>query len=331
MKVRSPFKIIIFLFLIALIIFLMAFFPRPCQLHAQEESSKPLTFFGEMYTEAAASVLDPLDNDVFEYSGVTSLKLNAIAGDLQNAKIDVSVIFKLLYGESAKKIDSGLLDNRNDYSQTFITENNGVAMVAEVRKLYLSVFTEYMDISLGRMIINYGRGTIFSPIDLFASVDIVDIDFGRIGTDAARIMIPLGPVSGIDIITTLTPTVNEFTTGARGFGNINGWDFGISAFRDAKNIADDWALDFGFDFKGDLLVGVYGEFLLTIPWENGSALTNNTVCSIMGGIDYSISGLWFFDLEYMINTGSTYYRSATFRGDHNLFASVSHKLNDATM
>ena len=307
-----------------------------CLLYGEEESNKPLTFFGELYTEAAASLHEPfsgkeITSDYFGYNGVTSFELDAIAGDLQNAKIDVSVIFKLLYGDNAKAINSGVTGNTSAYSPIIITNSDGVAMTTEIKKLYLSVFTEYMDIFLGRMIINYGRGTIFSPVDLFATVDIIDIDFGRIGTDAARILIPFSAVSGIDVITTLVPAVDEFTTGARGFGNINGWDLGFSVFRDARNVFDDWALDLGFDFKGDLFVGVYGELLVSIPWESGSALTNNTVCSVMAGIDYSISGLWFFDIEYMVNFGSTNYRSGTFRGDHNLFASVSRKIDDATM
>ena len=328
MKTKCVFSVII--------IFPVLFVVLPiCFLHAEAGSSRPLTLFGEMYTEAAAYVSEPFAEDIsagsFGYSGVTSLRLDAVGGDLQYAKIDVSVIFKLLYGDSAKT-DSVALGSSSDFLfPATIVSSNGTAMTAEVRKLYLSLFTEYMDISLGRMIINYGRGAVFSPVDLFATVDIVDIDFERIGTDAARIMVPFGAVSGIDIITTLTPTVNEFTTGVRGFGNIHGWDFGASVFRDARNVTDDWALDFGFDFKGDLFAGVYGEFLLSIPWESGSALTNNSVCSIMAGVDYSISGAWFFGIEYMINTGSFEHRSGTFRGDHNLFASVSRKLDEATM
>ncbi len=309
-------------------------------LSAQEISdNKPLSFFGEIYTEAAASVSDPftgkdISDSSFGYDGVTSFELDAIGGDLQHAKVEASVIFKLFYGDSTGKINSAIAGSTDSNSQAIvIADSNGAALAAEIKKLYLSVFTQYVDISLGRMIINYGRGAVFSPVDLFATVDITDIDLGRIGTDAARFLIPAGAVSGIDLMTTLAATVDEFTTGGRVFGNIHGWDFGLSAFRDGRDTtsgAEDWVLSFGLDFKGDAILGIYGEALVSIPWESGAALPDNTVWSVMGGVDYSISGEWFFNLEYLLNTGNESYRSGTFRADHNLYASVLWKINEAT-
>ena len=262
---------------------------------SQERSAPSLAFSGSAEVLLGYALADPFDADsavarVGAYSGGSSLRLDAVGGYRDSAKVDASVLAGLLYGRA------------DDPAPAF-----------QVKKLYLSVFAERADLFAGRMILNYGRGTVFSPVDLFSGVDTADIALGRTGTDALRVLVPAGDFSGLELIATLAETPEDATAGARFYGNVLDWDFGLSAFR----IGVTESAVFGLDFKGDALAGVSGEAAASV--DGGGVLLR-----LMGGLDYSIGQAWFFDAEYLANLSFGEPAAAgDFPGARNLYASVA--------
>ena len=190
----------------------------------------------------------------------------------------------------------------------------------------------FRSISVGRMIVNYGRGTVFSPVDLFSGVDTSDISLGRTGNDALRVLFPFGNFSGLDLVATIAGSPEQSIAGGRFFGHAAGWDFGLSAFRDGRASTDgngDFVI--GLDLKGDIELGVSAEALARLPFDAGSPDASEAVYSMMAGLDYSLKGEWFFDLEYLWNIrAGQAYPIGGFRHAHNLFASLSWKPDDLT-
>jgi hypothetical protein len=277
---------------------------------AAQDTAPGVRFSGEAYTDAAVTVSD---NETF-YGGLTSLRLDLTAGDRQTFKVEGSGIVRLLYGNQTQTVSDG---------------TGGSVTLFDLKKLYLSVYADWFDLSAGRMIVNYGRGTIFSPVDLFAGVDTADLALGRTGTDAARLLIPLGMVSGLDLVATLPYGAGEMTGGLRGYTSLAGWEFGLSLFRDGSPVrtGDEGTaglLVCSLDFQGDLLLGLCGEGVVRIPWDDGGLSGSGVTASFMAGLDWSAGGEWFFDLEYLANLGEGS-ATGTFRGDHNLYGSVAFK------
>jgi hypothetical protein len=182
--------------------------------------------------------------------------------------------------------------------------------------LYGALYLSWADITLGRQIVNYGKGTLFSPIDVFSSVNLLELSFKRSGSDIAMAAIPVGDLSGVDIVTEFPVGSADYSTSLRWFTTIGGWDLsaaGIYRHRSREAIG-------GLAFKGDLIVGLTGEAVVNYERE-GDDLT----AEAMAGIDYSVRNTWFFLAEY-------YYRQRDsghpIYGQHNLFGSLQYIIND---
>jgi hypothetical protein len=259
-------------------IYFMFFFLSIQALYANGQDSsdkKGLDINGHLLNEA--SLLQYYNKDSyttdFTYAGRSVFRLNFLNTDRSFAKIEGSVDFSLFYGEYADLLKTSFLFN--------------------IRKLCLALYPEFADITLGRQIVNYGVGFLFSPIDVFSKVDFTDINYARLGSDIARIQIPLGELGGLDLTTTFSAVMTNVTSAVKLFGNIFESDLALIGIYHGD--AKEWIT--GFTFKGDLEVGIHGE-LVEHFFESG---TNNFFEGMLG-IDYS-----FFDsklillLEYYYN------------------------------
>ncbi len=284
------------------------------------------------------------------YSGLTAFRLDAVGGDRHSAKVDASLVVRALYGaaaDTARQQAAGALSLAGAEGagalSAFILGAEGPVLQAELKKLYLSVYTPLADLSVGRMVLNYGRGTVFSPVDLFSSVDTADLALGRGGNDAARALVPFGNFSGLELASTIAGTPQAAIAGARLYGYAGGVDFGLMAFRDGRgegyggSEADGRPrLVLGGDLKADLGAGLSAEFAARLPIDGSTpselALDGSeAVYSLMLGADYSLGGAWFFDLEYLWNlrTGDAL-PAGTFLRGHSLFCSLSWKPDELT-
>jgi hypothetical protein len=264
-------------------------------------------FSGEASADILYRIVEPFAGNAtdYVYAGITSMRLDASGGDRNESKVEGSAVISMVNGD--------------------IT-----AMVFELKKLYLSVYTRFADLSAGRMIVNYGRGTVFSPVDLFSAVDTDDLSLGRTGSDAVRILFPFGDFSGLDLVATMGNAGWDGIAGGRFYGNGSGLDFGLSCFGDGLYDGEG-DLVAAIDLKGDLELGLSAEAVARMPFLAWSPDASEAVYSVMLGGDYSLGGEWFFDAEYLWNlrAGSTY-AAGLFRSAHNLFASVSWKPDELT-
>jgi hypothetical protein len=221
----------------------------------------------------------------FDFAGSNMLTLNAKNKQNKYGKVEASADLILLYGTYA--------DLYAAYpSQAFITAPGAVApVILDVRKLYGELYLPFADVSVGRQIINFGQGMVFSPIDVFTSVNLFELAFRRRGSDVARVKVPLGDLSGLDIVGKLNSRKQGATGAIKGYTNIKGFDLSATGIYrgDLKEGIT------GICFKGDAFLGVYGE--LVEHWRDGGS--RNFVAML--GADYSIASTWYFAAEYLYN------------------------------
>jgi hypothetical protein len=246
----------------------------------------PLTIWGQLQNDFI--ILQDTGKElknIFDYAGINMLTINAKTKESKYGKIDASADLILFYGKYANFI---LFYSTNPMVSIF---DKASVLMFDLRKLYGELSFKYMDISIGRQIINLGQGFVFSPIDIFTSIEHLDLNYRRRGSDVIRIKIPINDLSGIDIISKLNSKQNGIEASLKAFTNVKGFDISaIGIYRgDLKEIIT------GLTFKGDLFIGLYGE--LVEHWmENNKRNTQ-----IMLGADYSIFKLLYFMAEYLFN------------------------------
>ncbi|GEM_PF-1500120 len=123
-------------------------------------------------------------------------------------------------------------------------------------RAYLSFFTDYFSVMVGRQRIAWGVARFISPTDLFNPFDPSDIDKEeKLGVDALLCEIPLGDFSGLSLVFAPTKNMDYASYAFRLYTNFLDYDFGLMAgrFKDREV--------YGFDFTGQIGdVAIYGEF-----------------------------------------------------------------------
>jgi len=218
--------------------------------------------------------------------GFSQLALNVVNRNRQSAKVEGTAIFSLWYGAyagtaAAQAAAAGLFASPPG--------PGGAVATLEVRKLYLAIFTPVVDISMGRQIINFGVGTLFSPIDAFSVPLLSDLNYVRTGSDVVRLDAPFNDVSGVEAVSTVSGSFDSLTSALKLYTNVLDVDLAaVGIYRGARKEALA-----GLSFKGDLEVGLYGEAV-----EHFVYSPQQTYFEGMLGADYSIEKTWFFTLEY---------------------------------
>ncbi len=80
------------------------------------------------------------------------------------------------------------------------------AIAARIRTLFAKLDFDWASFTAGRQVVNYGRGALWSPTDIFTELDLSGISPVRRGSDALRVMVPLGTTGGLDAV--LAPTAS---------------------------------------------------------------------------------------------------------------------------
>jgi hypothetical protein len=245
--------------------------------------------------------------DQFDFAGANLLTLNMRNAKATFVKVDASVDFWLLLGAYADAY------RRTDSSNALaVLQSPSSAFIVDIRKLYGALFLPFADISVGRQIISFGQGLVFSPIDVFSSVNILDLSLRRRGSDVARIRVPFGDLAGIDAIAKVSSRSDGIAAALKGYGHLGSFDIaGIGIYQGGRN-----EFITGLTFKGDLVAGVYGE--LVEHWRYG--------------------GDWYFTAEYLYNEKpqpagtpsqfSLLQTNVALLHNHYGFLSVRYKIND---
>ncbi len=232
--------------------------------------------------QSGGGIIHIISNDAISntsYAGKSTLRLNFVNNDTGLAKIDGSVDFNILYGL---------------YANVYSIQSNGILigdeafLTMDIRKLYLKISPEWFDLYLGRQLIKFGEGFVFSPLDPFSKIDLSDVNFSRLGVDGVRLKFPLGDLGYFESIALpLSDFTNSDIAGRVGL-NLFAWDISLATYYRGKY---DY-ISCGLSFKGDLILGVYGEFVYHYKNET------NSYYNFMAGWDYSILEKFILRMEY---------------------------------
>lgn len=251
--------------------------------YAQDEGG--LNISGYFRTDVGTIFVISNDSlDGYYYIGKNTLRLDFGNNDTTYGKIEGSIDFYLLSGR---------------YVEFLLAQTNGISigqniiLSYNIRKLYLMVRFDWADVSIGRQLLKFGQGLVFSPINFFDKLDISDINFSRTGEDIVRIKIPLGDRGGLDFVSLPRTEITNSDISTRILLPVLGFDVeGIIGY-----FGKDGYIRGGLSFKVDLEIGLYGEVVYNYHRDESNRYLELTI-----GGDYS-----FFDK--LIVRGEYYYNS----------------------
>jgi hypothetical protein len=249
------------------------------------------------------------------YGSDSTLSLDFSAGG-GRARAEASVEAPVLTGASAAlawAVAATPFGRADELLLPALPGSADVALAGRVRTMYARLDLDWMSLTLGRQVINYGRGTLWSPTDIFTELDLAGISPVRRGTDALRLTVPLGATAGLDLAAapTLAPAAGRYSA-RLGALLLDAVDAAAMAARDGAGKG--WL--FGADFKTDLEVGLTGEAVYDQPDAGGWGWVRAAA-----GVDWSI-GDFILAAEYYYNGGGAA-ADLLFPGTHNVYASVT--------
>ena len=251
----------------------------------------------------------------FSYGSETTLSLDLKAGN-GRARAEASLESAVLTGGSAAlawAIAASPYGKADELLVPSSPSGQEVAIAGRVRTLYAKLDLDWISLSAGRQVVNYGRGTLWSPTDIFTELDLAGISPVRRGTDALRVAVPLGETAGLDLVgaPTLAPADGRYSARLSALlGDVV--DAAVVAARDGAGKG--WV--FGADFKTDVVVGLTGEAVYDLPDAGGWGWVRAAA-----GVDWSI-GDFMLAAEYYYNGGGAA-ADLLFPGTHNAYASVT--------
>ena len=291
--------------------------------YADNESG--LLVHGTMYSDMGLiHRVTGWDNDKFDFTGMNVLSVTMKNVKYQNSRIVGLFDLCLPYGKAIEKFTNGLSDSSGINGLINLYSFEKALLFLNIRKFYLSLYLPFVDITMGRQIINFGKGIVFSPIDVFSVIELNDIKLRRSGSDIVSVHFPLSDLTGVDLISGLPSFDGQYSMAVKFFSSIKNFDFSLVAlYRDAghKNEIKSEVIG-GVSFKGDLGIGLYSEFVGHYVINEGE-----TIVEIMGGIDYSIRNKWIFIIEYLVK--SKHFPFSIW-GKNNIFGSVQYTMNELT-
>ncbi|MBD3390665.1 MAG: hypothetical protein GF418_01455 [Chitinivibrionales bacterium] len=272
-----------------------------------------LEFYGSMYGDLSLYHFDVNDNDSLAFGGRNTLTLNMKNINRKHGKIESGLDIIMLYGIQADAMHELVPD-----ALYTMLPAAGAPILLDLRKLYFSVYLPFVDLSVGRQIINFGKGYVFSPVDVFSSVDVLDITLRRRGSDVACARFPLGTLAGVDVVGEFPVGANDHASAVKAFANVLGFDWSILGMyrHDSREITG------GAAFKGDLEAGIYGEAAQHFLDGSGDRYFEG-----MLGADYSfLKNDLIVQAEYLHSGRPDSVLSIW--GKHNAFTSALYRIND---
>jgi hypothetical protein len=303
---------------LALIIFVsfLASFLACFAAGAPAQEAAPWTLGGTLSMQPLVSYAGAgsLDASDFTYGSGTTLGLSLKAGG-GRARAEASMEAAVLTGASAQLAWAiALSPFRRADELLFPASASGqdAALAARIRTLYAKLDFDWASFTAGRQVLNYGRGALWTPTDIFTELDLSGISPVRRGTDALRVVVPLGVTGGLDLAAapSLSPGIGRYA--ARLGGLLGEVDAAVMAARDGAG--RQWML--GADFKTDLVVGLYADAIYAQPDAGGWGTVRAAA-----GADWSF-GDFIVAAEYYYNGGGAS-ADLLYPGTHNIYASLT--------
>lgn len=244
-----------------------------------------LNFSGFFRTDVGVAwIISNNSLERYSYTGRNTFRLDFVNKDTTYGKIDGSIDFYILSGEKARPLT---------FQTNGILIGDEVLLWFELRKLYLLTRFEWIDISIGRQLMKFGKGVVFSPINFFDRLNLTDINFSRVGVDAIRVKIPILDTGAFDIVSIPKTEITNSDVSTRIIFSVLGTELeGIFGY-----FGKDEYLRGGFSFKGDIEIGIYGEFVYNYNEEE-----SKRYFEFMVGGDYSFLDHFISRVEYYYNS-----------------------------
>ncbi|MCX8029343.1 MAG: hypothetical protein N2712_05030 [Brevinematales bacterium] len=253
---------------------------------AQEDAGISLS--GRFRTDVGISTV--VSNNRLEsyyYLGKNTLRIEFVNNDTTYGKVDGSIDFNIVLG----RYYNVLLSQTNA-----ILLGDSALLLVDLRKLYLMVRFGWGDIIVGRQLLRFGQGVVFSPINFFDRLDISDINFSRVGSDCLRIRVFLSDMGDISLVVVPRAIVTNSDALLRTSFMLAGFDMeGVLGYFGLNN-----EIRSGLSFKGDIGLGIYGEFLYNYHEE-----PKNRYFEFALGLDYSFFERLVTRCEYYFNSLDT--------------------------
>ncbi|HTZ51360.1 MAG TPA: hypothetical protein VMF68_06865 [Spirochaetia bacterium] len=270
------------------------------------------------WTLGGSLLVQPLGSyasSTFSYGSSSTLGLDFEAGG-GRARAEASIEAAVLTGASASLawLVAATPYGRPDELLLPASPGSGdVALAGRIRTAYGKLDLDWMAFTLGRQVVNYGRGTLWSPTDIFTELDLSGISPVRRGTDAMRATLPIGQTAGFDLVAapTLAPEGGRYSARANAL-IADVLDAAVVAARDGADKG--WV--FGGDFKTDIEVGLTGEASYFQPDAGGWGWVRAAA-----GVDWSV-GDFILAAEYYYNGGGGA-ADLLFPATHNAYASAT--------
>lgn len=192
-----------------------------------------------------------------------------------------------------------------------------------VRTAWAKLDWGWASFTAGRQILNYGRGTAWSPVDIFSSLETKGLSTTRRGIDALRLKAPLGATGLFDLVAAPASRPDGGTYSLRASGLLAP---GLDAGALAAWSGEGGELLAGADFKLDLGAGFHGEALWIHPADSDLA-GNGDSLRASAGLDWSAGDLIFL-AEYYWNGGAPAAEDPFLAGAHNFYLALSWQASD---
>ncbi len=221
-------------------------------------------------------LLHGLQDASLSYAGYARAEAAVLNANRENAKIEADLVLTLFYGAYA---DAYMAPARAFGLASIPALSTALAL--DVKKLSLTLYLGPVDLTLGRAIINWGYGRVFSPVDAFTSIDLSDIGLPRMGSDVIAATAYLSGVTGLSVIASPTTDMSGFRSGLKVFTNLLGFD--LSALAAYRNTGQD--LMVGAALKGS--VPPLGIGLTMEGVRHITGFSADGWWEAMAGLDYS--------------------------------------------
>jgi hypothetical protein len=121
-------------------------------------------------------------------------------------------------------------------------ERPDYAVIADVDRASVTWHLPRTDVTVGRQAITFGKTYFWNPLDVFLAFDAQQFDRDyKPGVDAVRVDVPLGALTGVNVVGAAGRTIGVVATGqqrvdaswfgsavlGRGFTSVGGWDLSL--------------------------------------------------------------------------------------------------------
>lgn len=174
-------------------------------------------------------------------------------------------------------------------------------------RLLINLNTKYVDFRIGRQQIAWGTGYAFNPTDIWNMKNPLDPMAPKLGVMAIKTEVPLGDISGADIVFSPGNDLRSSSYGLRVKSGFNSIDYSFSTVKNSlrKELGAEDRVMFGIDVAGQIWdegPGFWSESATNYIYKNNNFDVDSLEYKIDFGIDYTLDNGLYLMSEYLFNS-----------------------------